>query len=85
MKKQTKEEKALALTSDGIFRAFEKAVPKGATTVHVLEAAATIIASSLVQMDGATRQDFRNVLAHIEEYAIRRVAGLKEEESKKAN
>ena len=84
MKKQTKEEKALALTSDGIFRAFEKAVPKGATTVHVLEAAATLIASSLVQMEGATRQDFRNVLAHIEEYALRRVT-LKEEESKKAN
>ena len=71
-KKQTPEEQALALTSEGIFLAFEKAVPKGATTDHVLEAAATIIAASLAQMD-ATRQDLHNVMVHLEEYAAKKV------------
>ena len=71
-KKQTPEEQALALTSDGIFRQFESVVPEGATTVHVLEAAATLIAASLVQMD-ATRQDLHNVMVHLEEYAAKKV------------
>lgn len=70
--RKTKEEKALALTSDGIFRAFEKAVPSGATTVHVLEAAATLIASSLEQMN-ATRQDLHAVIMHLEDYVLKRV------------
>lgn len=76
-KKQTAEERAMALTSDGIFRAFENAVPKGATTVHVLEAAATIIVSSLVQMN-ATRNDLHNIMAHLEEYAAKRMEKKKE-------
>lgn len=71
-KKQTKEEKALALTSDGIFHAFEEVVPEGATTLHVLEAAATLIASSLIQLD-ATEQDLHNVIAYIENHVMKKV------------
>ena len=67
--KKTEEEKAMALTSDGIFRAMENAVPEGATTLHVLEAAATLIGASLVQMN-ATKQQLHAVIAHIEDYVM---------------
>lgn len=70
--KQTKEEQALTLTSDGIFRIFEKAVPEGATTIHVLEAAATLIASSLIQMN-ATRQQMHAVIMHIEDCVLKKM------------
>lgn len=71
-KKQTKEEEALALTSDAIFRKFEKVVPKGATTQHVLEAAATLIGSSLVQMD-ATKQQIHDIFVYLEEWTLKKV------------
>lgn len=77
--KQTKEEQALALTSEGVFVAMEKAVPKGATTMHVLEGAATLIGSSLAQMN-ATKQDLHAVIMHIEEYALKRMEKLKIED-----
>ncbi len=70
--KQTGEEKAMALTSDGIFRAMENAVPEGAKTLHVLEAAATLIGSSLVQMN-ATKQDLHAVIAYIENYVMKKL------------
>lgn len=69
-KKQTKEDKALALTTEGVFKALDKAVPKGATTIHVLEAAATLIGSTLSQMN-ATKRDLHAVMMHIEEYALK--------------
>lgn len=72
-KKETKEEKAMALTSNGIFRKFESVIPKGATTVNVLEAAATIIASSMAQMN-ANRRDLHAVMMRLEEYAAKMVA-----------
>lgn len=85
-KKETKEEKAMALTSNGIFSKFESVIPKGATTVNVLEAAATIIASSMAQMN-ANRRDLHNVMMHLEEYAAKRVAlkdAKEEQEAKEA-
>jgi hypothetical protein len=71
-KKQTKEEKALALTPEGIFHAMEKAVPKGATTEHVLEAAATLLGSSLIQIN-ATKQDLHNILMHLEDWVLKKM------------
>ena len=79
--KQTKEEQALALTSDGIFRAFESVVPKGATVENVLNAAATLIASSLVQMN-ASKQDLHSIMVHLEEWVLTKVE-LKEATDKK--
>lgn len=69
---KTAEEKALALTSEGIFRAFEKAIPKGATTVNVLNAAATLIGTSLVQM-GGTKKDLHAVFMRLEEWVLKKV------------
>lgn len=70
VKRQTKEDKALAVTTEGVFKALDKAVPKGATTIHVLEAAATLIGSTLSQMN-ATKQELHAVVMHIEEYALK--------------
>lgn len=80
-KTKTAEEKALALTSEGIFREFEKAIPKGATTVHVLEAAAMLIGNSLIQMDG-TKQDIHNVFMRLEEWVLNKVEVKKDDNEK---
>lgn len=77
-KKQTQEEKAMELTSAGIFRKFEGVVPKGATTQHVLEAAMMLIGRSLAQMDATPRQR-RDVLQEICDYMLCRVSGFKDE------
>ena len=78
---KTAEEKALALTSEGIFREFEKAVPKGATTVHVLEAAAMLIGNSLVQM-GGTKVELHAVFMRLEEWVLSKVEVKKDDNEK---
>lgn len=76
--KQTKEEQALALTSAGLFHTFEKVVPKGATTIHVLEAAMMLIGNSLAQIE-ATPMERRAVLHKLEDYMLKRIEGFKDE------
>lgn len=81
MAKKTTKEQAMALTSEGIFRKFESVVPKGATTIHVLEAAMMLIGSSLAQMEATPRQR-RDVLHELEDYMLSRISGFKDEEKK---
>lgn len=80
-KTKTAEEKALTLTSEGIFRAFEKTIPKGATTVNVLNAAATLIGTSLVQM-GGTKVELHAVFMRLEEWVLNKVEVKKDDNEK---
>ncbi|MBR6140908.1 MAG: hypothetical protein IKQ37_03990 [Bacteroidaceae bacterium] len=77
-----KKQKIQATDTDSVFIAFEKAVPKGATTIHVLEAAMMLIGNSLAQMEATPRQR-RDTLHFLEDYMLRRIEGFKDKDIKK--